>query len=110
MHTPDTLCNIALAGLVANRFGERTDAMCNKWHTEPVRVCTPISPVNFHGSTYSSVVSSPRIVIVDDDDAIRYLVETVTKETIPTAKVTAHSSSLRVIQEVSTGLVDLLIT
>ena len=49
-------------------------------------------------------------MIVDDDDAVRSLVETVTKETIPTARVTSHASSLRAIDEISTGTVQLLIT
>jgi CheY-like chemotaxis protein len=55
-------------------------------------------------------VFSPRIVIVDDDDVIRSLVETVTRQTIPSARVTSYASSLRVIGEISTGSVQLLIT
>jgi CheY-like chemotaxis protein len=50
------------------------------------------------------------IVIVDDDDAIRSIVTAIARETVPTAVVTEHTSSLKALQEVSSGSADLLIT
>lgn len=53
---------------------------------------------------------SVRIIVVDDDDAIRSIVVAVTQEAVPAAEVLSFSSSLQVLQEISTGSVDLLIT
>ncbi len=53
---------------------------------------------------------NPHIVVVDDDDAIRSVVVAVVQEAIPSAKVSAHTSALHALQEISTGTIDLLIT
>ena len=52
----------------------------------------------------------PHIVVVDDDDAIRSVVVAVVQEAIPSAEVSAHTSALQALQEISTGTIDLLIT
>jgi CheY-like chemotaxis protein len=55
-------------------------------------------------------VNPLRIVVVDDDDAIRSVVMAVAREAIPLASVTEHSSSLHALREISSGTADLLIT
>jgi two-component system, chemotaxis family, chemotaxis protein CheY len=51
-----------------------------------------------------------RIVIVDDDDAIRSVVMAIAREAVPSAIVTEHTSSLHALQEVESGAANLLIT
>jgi CheY-like chemotaxis protein len=55
-------------------------------------------------------VIPPRIVVVDDDDAVRSIVMAVAREAIPSASLTEHHSSLHALQEIHTGSADLLIT
>jgi CheY-like chemotaxis protein len=51
-----------------------------------------------------------RIVVVDDDDAIRSLVCALAREAAPCATIGEHFSSLHALHEVETGEADLLIT
>jgi len=55
-------------------------------------------------------VPIPHVVVVDDDDAIRSIVVSVVHEAIPAAEVSAHTSAVHALQEISTGHIDLLIT
>src|ERR1700722_14374213 len=55
-------------------------------------------------------MSLPRIVVVDDDDAIRSMICTLVHEAVPSATIGEHTSSLRALQEVECGEADLLIT
>ena len=55
-------------------------------------------------------MNSPRIVVVDDDDAIRSIIMAIAHEAMPTASVTEHTSSLYALQEINSGAADLLIT
>ena len=51
-----------------------------------------------------------RIVVVDDDDAIRNVIVAVTCETLPSASVVDHASSLQALQDVQSSSADLLVT
>ena len=51
-----------------------------------------------------------RIVVVDDDDAIRSVVCALAHEAAPCATIGEHTSSLTALHEVETGVADLLIT
>ena len=53
---------------------------------------------------------SPRIVVVDDDDAVRSIVMAVAREAMPSASLAEHYSSLHALQEINNGSADLLIT
>jgi len=55
-------------------------------------------------------VIPPRIVVVDDDDAVRSIVMAVARETLPLASLAEHHSSLHALQEIHNGSADLLIT
>ena len=59
---------------------------------------------------YGWWVPISHVVVVDDDDAIRSIVVSVVHEAIPTAQVSAHTSAVHALQEISTGSIDLLIT
>jgi len=55
-------------------------------------------------------VIPPRIVVVDDDDAVRSILMAVAREAIPSASLAEHHSSLHALQEINNGSADLLIT
>ena len=54
--------------------------------------------------------SQSRIVVVDDDDAIRSVLCALAHEAAPCATIDDHFSSLQALREVETGVADLLIT
>ena len=64
--------------------------------SSPYTICADVPPCH--------------IVIVDDDDAIRSVVAAIARETIPSAIVSSHTSSLHALQEVESGGANLLIT
>lgn len=70
----------------------------------------PIISVFLKTVDYVSGVQSHRIIVVDDDDAVRSIIAELTRETVPSATVMSYASSLQVLQEISTGSIDLLIT
>lgn len=51
-----------------------------------------------------------QLLIVDDDDVTRDLVERLVRRAYPHAQVFAYASSLKVLQRIQSGHVDLLIT
>ena len=55
-------------------------------------------------------MKTPRIVVVDDNDTIRSMVMAAARDALPSATVTGHHSSLRALQEITSGAADLLIT
>lgn len=64
----------------------------------------------FGAPSIDEQVPSPHIVIVDDDDAVRSVVVAVTREAIPSAEITDHTSALHALQAIHSSGVDLLIT
>ena len=54
--------------------------------------------------------SPSRIVVVDDDDAVRSVLCALAHEAVPRAAIDEHTSSLEALHEVETGVADLLIT
>lgn len=52
----------------------------------------------------------PKIVIVDDDDAVRSVIVALVQEAMPSALIVDYFSSLHALREVETGSVHLLIT
>jgi CheY-like chemotaxis protein len=55
-------------------------------------------------------MNTPRIVVVDDDEGIRSMVAAIAHETMPSATITTHASSLRAFQDIHRDDADLLIT
>ena len=53
---------------------------------------------------------TPHIVIVDDDDSVRSVLEEMAREAVPSADVSSHTSALHALQEIHSSQVDLLIT
>jgi CheY-like chemotaxis protein len=51
-----------------------------------------------------------RIVVVDDDEAVRSIVCALAHEAMPDATIGEHNSGLNALHEVETGAADLLIT
>jgi CheY-like chemotaxis protein len=55
-------------------------------------------------------VKPRRIVVVDDDPAIRSVIVAVARKAIPSASLAEHHSSMHALQEITNGSADLLIT
>ena len=55
-------------------------------------------------------MNQSRIVVVDDDDEIRFVLCSLAREAAPCATIGEHASSLHALHEIESGAADLLIT
>jgi CheY-like chemotaxis protein len=53
---------------------------------------------------------SIKVIVVDDDDQVRDIIQHIASDTLPTAEVMAYTSALQAMHEIETGTAHLLIT